>query len=536
MPPVPHVCHMSARGGVLRLNKSRGHLPGHCPAEIVHKMLTVLAKAISKLIITGLIAAALLPAVFAQGKTPEIGPATLARINTYLDGIGRSGFTGNVIVERDGKIVVARSAGMRDAERNIRNDTRTVFDIGSLTKQFTAAAILKLEMQGKLSTADKIGKFFTNVPAEKASITIHDLLRHISGLRGDIGGDYEKITREEFLTKVMASPLESKVGERFRYSNIGYSLLAMIAEKASGQDYETFLAENLFKPAGMHSTGYSLPKFDASVVAVGYRWNGNFWGKPTEKPWDGGAPFWHLRGNGGILSTAEDLAKWSIALRSDKVLSKAAKKKLHHPRLRAGETDNPYYAYGWDVLKTRRNTFVARHNGTNNIFYADMHRYLDERLTIIHMVNKGIPSFVDVNGQIARIIFEPDYVPAIPAAESKENEAYTGELVKIAVEKGLDAAVAAHRARKNGVDAVERFVNGAGYDLLEAKKHAQAIEVFKLNTMLFPRSSNAFDSLGEAFMEAGDRKVALENFRKSLELDPENGNAAQMIKKLQDKP
>jgi hypothetical protein len=391
---------------------------------------------------------------------------------------------------------------------------------------------LKLEILGKLSTDDKIGKFFPDVPADKAAITIHDLLRHSSGLRGDVGGDYEKITREEFIAKVMASPLQSKVGERFRYSNIGYSLLAMIVEKASDTDYETFLFANLFKPAGMRSTGYSLPKFDPAVIAVGYRWDGDLWGKPTDKLWDTGAPFWHLKGNGGILSTTEDLAKSSIALRGEKILSKEVKKKLHHPRLRAGETDNPYYAYGCDVLKTKRNTYVARHNGTNNIFYADMHRYLDERMTIIHIVNKGIPSFVDVNNQIARMIFEHAYVPAIPPAESKANQLFTLELVKIAAEKGAEAAVAAHSSRKPGVDAVERFVNSAGYDLMEEKKLPQAIEVFTLNTILYPRSSNAFDRLAEAHMESDNKPLAIKNYQRSVDLDRSNAHAERMLKRL----
>lgn len=477
--------------------------------------------------------AAFAATAFPQAKVPEISPQTVLRINTYLDGIERSGFTGNVLVERDGKLVISRSSGMRDLERNIRNDGSTLFDIGSLTKQFTAAAILKLEMLDKLSTDDKIGKFLSGVPEDKSSITIHELLRHSSGLRGDVGGDYEKITREEFFAKVMASPLESKVGERFRYSNIGYSLLAMIVENVSGQTYETFLSENLFKPAGMNRTGYSLPKFDPATIAVGYRWDGDLWGKPTDKAWDSdGAPFWHLRGNGGILSTTEDMAKWSIALRGDKILSADAKKKLLHPRRRQNETDNPYYAYGWDVLKTDRSTFIARHNGTNNIFYADMYRFIEERMTIIHMVNKGIPSFVDVNNQIARMIFEPGYVPAIPNAENKENQAFSKELAAIAAEKGVDAAVAAHRSRKPGIDAVERFVNSAGYDLLEEKKLQQAIDVFTLNTLVFPRSPNVFDSLGEAYMEADNKPLAIKNYQKSLELDPSNGNAKQMLKKL----
>ena len=473
---------------------------------------------------------------FPQQKTAKISSRAIVKINKYLDGIGKAGFTGTVLVESDERIIVSRAFGLRNAERNIPNDLYSVMDIGSLTKQFTATAILKLEMQGKLSTDDKISKYFDNVPADKAAITIHELLRHSSGLTGDVGGDYDKITSEEFLQKLFASPLESKVGEQFGYSNIGYSLLAMIIEKVSGKSYEDFLYENLFHPAGMETTGYSRPQFAPDSIAVGHRWDGSLWGKPTDKQWDGNAPFWHLKGNGGILTTVLDMCKWSVALRGDKILSPAAKQKLHHPRLRANESENPYYGYGWDIFKTKRNTFLASHNGTNNIFYAEMHRFLDENVTIIHMVNKGIPSFVDVNNQIARIIFEPAYIPTVPAAESPENKQFTDEIINIVIDKGFDAALRAVKVRTPGLGLIQRFINRKGYDLLREKKFDQAIEVFRFNTIEFPRSSNVFDSLGEAYTQTGNKELALKNYRISLNLDPENGNAAQMIIKLQEKP
>ncbi len=488
--------------------------------------------------LAGAVVLAVLAAIssFAHQKAMQISPRTTAKINKYLDGIGKQGFSGVVMVESNGHVVVSRAFGMRNAEKNIPNDVNSVMDIGSLTKQFTAAAILKLEMQGKLSTDDKIAKYFDNVAGDKAEITIHHLLRHLSGLTGDVGGDYENITREDFLVKLMASPLESRPGEQFGYSNIGYSLLAMIIEKLSGRSYENFLYESLFHPAGMESTGYSRPKFDPNSMAVGYRWDGQVWGKPTDKQWDGDAPFWHLKGNGGILTTASDMAKWAIALRGDTVLSPAAKQKMHATKLRPDENENPFYGYGWDIFRTGRNTLVATHNGTNNIFYAEMHRFLDEKLTIFHMVNKGIPSFVDVNRQITRIIFEPAYVPTVPPAENAENQFFTDEIIKIVLEKGVGPAVNAFNRRKPGLGLIRRFINRKGYDLLREKKFEQAIEMFRLNTIVFPRSSNVFDSLGEGYMEAGDKKLALKNFEKSLQLDPENGNAAQMIKNLREKP
>lgn len=195
-------------------------------------------------------------------------------------------------------------------KKKIKNSPKTVYDIGSITKQFTAAAILKLEMQGKLSTNDKISKFFDGIPADKQQITIHDLLRHQSGLISNIGRDYEKITEKEFLDKVFSSKLQFSIGSSFSYSNIGYSLLAIIIEKASNQSYETYLYENLWEPSQMEMTGYKRPAFDKKMIAIGYENDNKVWGKPTDKEWDGVSPYWHLKGNGGILSTTEDLYKW----------------------------------------------------------------------------------------------------------------------------------------------------------------------------------------------------------------------------------
>ena len=188
-------------------------------------------------------------------------------------------------------------------------------------------------MQGKLSTGDKISKYFQNVPPDKSGITIHQLLRHSTGLPGVVGGDYDKITEAEFVEKVLSAPLRFPVGTRFSYSNVGYSLLALVVEKVSGQSYEQYLYENLWKSAGVEMTGYTRPNFDKKLIAVGYRTEER-WGKPTEKEWDKDAPFLHLKGNGGILSTTGDLFRWDQALLTDKILSKEAKEKYYHPALK----------------------------------------------------------------------------------------------------------------------------------------------------------------------------------------------------------
>ena len=119
----------------------------------------------------------------------------------------------------------------------------------------------------------------------------------------------------------MKSTLKFKVGSDYSYSNIGYSLLAIIIEKVTGQTYEQYLYENLWKSSGMETTGYSRPNFDADLIAIGYGKNYENWGKPTEKKWNGNAPYRHLLGNGGILTTSEDMFKWHKSLLTENVLS-----------------------------------------------------------------------------------------------------------------------------------------------------------------------------------------------------------------------
>jgi len=222
-------------------------------------------------------------------------------------------------------------------------------------------------------------------------------------------------------------------------------------------------------------------------------------------------------------------------LLTDKILSTKAKQKYYHPELREDETGNSIYAYGWDVMKTSRNTRRVWHNGSNNVFYADFYRFIDENVTIILMTNKWQNSFIDTGRVISNIIFDPNYEPVVPIADNAANRAFTDEIVKLTSEKGLNAALESHKKRNKKIDLLENVINAKGYDLIKEKKLKEAIEIFKLNVFAFPKSANAFDSLGETYLEAGDRKSAIENYKKSLLLNPENENAREVIKRLEGK-
>ena len=318
------------------------------------------------------------------------------KLDQYLSRITPFGFSGALLVAKNGKIIVNRGYGMAIREKGIGNTPETVFSTGSITKQFTAAAIMKLKMQGKLDTNDRIGKYLKGVPKDKKNITIRHLLTHTSGLVQDVGRDYDEAGRDETVTRILTSPLESKPGERFAYTNVGYTLLAAIIEKVSGKSYEEFLHSELFQPAGMMSTGYRLPPWDDKVVAhwyVGETDNGT----PLEKPY----PFWNLIGNGSILSTNGDMFRWYLALRGNSILSSHAKKELFTPYLND-------YAYGWDVLKTRDGTLIQHNGGSILGNSAEMRIYMDSNVVSILFCNQSYddaPLIDAVRDKIENLIF-----------------------------------------------------------------------------------------------------------------------------------
>lgn len=347
----------------------------------------------------------------AWGKAPSPEAASIAtRLDRYLTDAAEAGFSGSILVARKGEVVLYKGYGLADRARKTPITRDTVFDIGSITKQFTAAAILKLEMQGKLRVTDPISRFFRDVPADKQAITLHHLLTHTAGLPDVLGGDYEVMTREQIVRLALATPLRSSPGESYAYSNVGYSLLGAVVEIAGGQAYEHFLREHLLLPAGLQHTGYMLAGFDPAHVAHGYR-NGQDWGTPTAKLWDADGPYWNLRANGGLLATLCDLHRWHLALEGERVLSAAAKQKMFTAHVPEGPEANSHYGYGWTLAQTVRDTRIISHNGGNSVFFADFRRYVDEGVVIVIASNTAEMPAHQLYPAIPRIIFEPGYTP-----------------------------------------------------------------------------------------------------------------------------
>ncbi|NOZ63060.1 MAG: beta-lactamase family protein [Calditrichaeota bacterium] len=333
---------------------------------------------------------------------------TVKKIEEYMTRLEKTGFSGSLLVAKNNKIWLARGYGFANYEKKIPFTENTVSTIGSITKQFTAAAILKLQEQGKLSVKDPINKYFSDVPEDKQKITLHHLLTHSAGFPGAIGEDFEKIDRDKFIRRAMETPLLFQPGTSYKYSNVGYSLLGAIIEIVSGENYETYLRKNLFAPAGLTRTGYRLPHWIPDSLAHGYR-RGSDWGTLLDHPQAPDGPYWNLRANGGILSTVKDLYKWHLALKGNAVLSDSSKWLYYYPHVREGENAESYYGYGWALFTTNRGTKLIAHDGGNTIFAADFRRYVDENVVIIAMSNiAGKPAF-RITGDIACIVFNEPY-------------------------------------------------------------------------------------------------------------------------------
>ncbi|WP_282700483.1 serine hydrolase domain-containing protein [Streptomyces sp. CC219B] len=298
------------------------------------------------------------------------------------------GPSGTVVAARGDHLVHCGGFGAADRAARTPASCRTVYDVMSMTKQFTAAAIVKLEVMGRLRVSDPISRFLADgrpLPEDKRGITVEHLLTHTSGLVEGLGDDYDPVSRAELVRRAMSSTLRSAPGKKYLYSNTGYSLLAAIVEKASGETYEGFLNRHLFTPAGMEHTGYVLPRWPRHLVAVEYDSKGRGRGRPFDHPWADDGPYWNLRGNGGMLSTAQDMFRWHRALLGDEILPARAREKLFEPRVPEPGSENSY-GYGWSIHDTPEGP-LAWHDGGNDWSLGLLARSLRDGVLVFWISN-----------------------------------------------------------------------------------------------------------------------------------------------------
>jgi CubicO group peptidase (beta-lactamase class C family) len=280
-------------------------------------------------------------------------------INSYLQQQTDAGFSGAVLVVKQNKIILDKTYGGAS-----KLGQAPAFWVASNSKSFVAAAILKLQEQGKLSVNDPLTKFFKDVPGEKRSITVHHLLTHTSGLPHRYASDGIE-NREKAVLAVLALPLGWKVGEGFHYSNDGYSLLAAIVEIASKQTFEEYLRKNVLKPAKLNKTGFWGYEDKTTIVPAANVANTQNV-RPTIYKNGKSVANWGYRGASGIYATAEDLYRWMRALQQNKVLTAKSREQLWGKQSlmrQISPAEEQFYGYGWDVRFKDGKLISTRHTG-----------------------------------------------------------------------------------------------------------------------------------------------------------------------------
>jgi CubicO group peptidase (beta-lactamase class C family) len=297
-------------------------------------------------------------------------------LETFLDDAAAKGFVGVVGVSGPNGTLYTRAYGDAVAGQTAYTPD-TIVDIASISKQFTGAAILKLREEGRLTLDDPLSRFLPSAPDDKAAITLHQLLTHSAGFPDVIGADEEAITRADYIGRAFKAPLLFSPGARYEYSNVGYSLLAAVIEQASGMTYEAYLRDRLWRPAGMFMTGYYLPDYTGRTFPRTEEGVSGLHGADELLVRTGGNT-WHLYGNGGILSTVEDMLRWHRALLGDGILSADSKALLFTPHVPEDTQGVYHYGYGWSIVPDYRGKKLVWHNGGGYFTRADFWRFPED--------------------------------------------------------------------------------------------------------------------------------------------------------------
>jgi D-alanyl-D-alanine carboxypeptidase len=300
----------------------------------------------------------------------------------------------SVAVVHDGKLLLSRSYGLANVEVQAPTSPSTVYQIGSIAKQFTATAIMMLVEEGKVSLDGKISDYLPNLPATWSQVAVRHLLTHTSGIKDYINEDLDRflksarldLSENQILQRVSSAPLNFPPGDQCAYSNTGYFLLGMIIERSSGKSYEAFMTERIFQPLGMSATGVRHLEAIIKNRATGYTLGPHNVLQNAERI----SPT-QVLGAGSIVSTVEDLAKWDAALYTEVLLKRASLEQMWTPALLNNGrpaiakrfSGGGNYGFGWAIVNYQKKNSYLYHPGSDLGFKTMVQRHLDNKVTVI---------------------------------------------------------------------------------------------------------------------------------------------------------
>lgn len=440
-------------------------------------------------------------------------------------------------IVRDNKIVKTAHYGLANIQDSVMVSDKTVFTINSMTKAFTGVAIMQLVEQGKLELDVGISTYLTDLPEAWRGLTIKQLMSHTSGLPAILGNWASLIGGPDFDTAwqlVQTKPMQFKTDTEFKYNQTGYVLLGKIIDNVSGLPFVDFITQNQLNIVGMKKTAEAgFAHFETVIPHHARAYTYLQTGKLTNITANF-APA--LRTTAGMTSSATELALWAIALQTGKLLDKKSDKKdslnvLYTPHLLSSGKSAGFnrfingYALGWPIINRAKHPAAIAIGANRSALVV----YPQDNLAIVVLTNLSgsLPStFVD---EIAGFFMEDmkaengfGLPPSItPLWKRLEKQGYAN----------LEA-LARNLQSSDATKLDESSLNTWGYQLVAQKKRKKAVQVFTLNTQFFPESANTFDSLAEAYWLLGHSNRAIELYKKVLQLQPENNNAKNQLKKI----
>ncbi|MGB1201605.1 MAG: serine hydrolase [Cognaticolwellia aestuarii] len=435
---------------------------------------------------------------------------------------------------RNNKIIKTSSYGYANIEDEIKVDNSTVFSINSVTKAFVGVAVMQLVEQGKLNLNSPISHYLSEIPKNWGHITIRQLMSHTSGLpeilKDDIGNLLSDKGPEDSWQLVQSLPMEFAAGSKFKYNQTNYVVIGKLINKLSGLSFQEFIIENQLEKIGMPRTieaGFfnlnNVVKHSARRYTLYYGSELSHIKTETYSPL--------LQAAAGMSSTATELANWLIAITNQKLISAEKLAEMWAPTvLENGDTQGfnrliNGYTIGWPVMVRAEHPAISAVGGNR----AGVFVYPKDNMSIVVLTNLmgAIPSqFVD---EIAGL-----YIPEM----KKENGFGLPKDIKTLWQqletKGYRQAIEVAEAlsAEQGIVFSENEINLWGYSLINQEKLEQALEVFKLNTYLFPQSYNTYDSLAEGYWYLGNYSKAIEGYQQVIKLKPDNDYAKGQIEKL----
>ena len=292
----------------------------------------------------------------------------------------------SLLVSREGKPIRAQGYGLANVELQVPVKPETVFQSGSLGKQFTATAIMMLVEDGKIGLEDPLTKFFPNAPAAWKQVTVRELLSHTAGFT-----DYPKsfnfrkdYTEDEVLKIVEGIPLAYPPGTKWSYAKLGYATLGILIHKVTGKFYGDFLQERIFKPLDMNSARIISESDIIPNRAAGYRL---VKGELKNQEWV--APMINTTADGSLYFSINDLAKWDAALYTEKLLKYSSLEQMWTvAKLKNSQPNSDHYGYGWSI-EIKNGHKVIGHGGSWQGFKTHISRYVDDKLTVVVLINQG---------------------------------------------------------------------------------------------------------------------------------------------------